>query len=136
MRAVQGLGLLLALTGCSQRVQVTSEPPGAEIFLNGRATGLKTPAELLVHRKSDTQSLEFHLPGYGVATTCVEERGRCPCILPFGCCWWGLSGDGDGPPKGSARAQVADTMDHLARTFSGTRIPKRVHVRLTPVKLP
>lgn len=52
------LAAVLVMAGCatifngtSQRIQVISEPPGAEVFLDGELAGT-TPTEIVVSRRS------------------------------------------------------------------------------------
>lgn len=58
-------GVVLATAGCaalfngfSQRVEVVSEPPGAEVFVNGEPAGT-TPTEVVVSRRNDEHELRI-----------------------------------------------------------------------------
>jgi hypothetical protein len=50
--------------GPKQSIDVTSDPPGARIYLNGSDTQKETPSKITVKRRSGTQFLKFERPGY------------------------------------------------------------------------
>ena len=70
--ALMLIGCLLLQTGCMpwativegkvQTIEVTSDPPGAEVFVDGKQMSL-TPAEIIVRRKG-THTLRFEKVGY------------------------------------------------------------------------
>lgn len=72
------LSLALALASCrSSRVPVTlaSDPPGAEVWIDGRETGFATPCRISLERSRDHE-LELRLPGHRPATRLLVRDGE------------------------------------------------------------
>jgi len=73
---------LIATTGCSTivnhgrpaGVDVTSDPPGAEIFLDGRPTGARTPARIELAGGSAEHAIRVEKPGYGTFERTVAKE--------------------------------------------------------------
>jgi hypothetical protein len=73
------LALLLA-PGCAARrsqpgVLLASSPPGAAVYVNGRATGFVTPAALSLQR-ARWHRVDFLLPGHRPATRLLSPSQR------------------------------------------------------------
>ena len=70
-----------ATTGCSTivnhgrpaGVDVTSDPPGAEIFLDGKSTGARTPARIEIGGGSGEHTLLVEKAGYGTFERTVSK---------------------------------------------------------------
>ncbi|MGC8762724.1 MAG: serine/threonine-protein kinase [Acidobacteriota bacterium] len=65
--------LVLRLEPSPFRLAVSSAPPGAELLLDGRETGLKTPCEV-AREGCDPFEVELHLPGYLPRKAEVDPR--------------------------------------------------------------
>ena len=72
--------LVLALSGCStmahgplQTVPVTSDPPGARIYVDGARQAQTTPTALELHRKRPV-TLRLEKPGYQPATVPLVRK--------------------------------------------------------------
>ena len=123
---------LLLLAGCSRKVLVTSEPPGAEIFLDGQPTGLRTPAEVLITQKDRKQKLNLRLAGFLEASVRPEETSFCcmPCLVPSACCMFictiGELPSSEDPFLGKASSFVCSDECWMKD------IPSKIHMVLTP----
>ena len=69
--------LLAALASCASRVPITlaSDPPGAEVWVNGRESGLATPCVVELD-DGDDYEVQLRLPGYVPATRRIVEGGE------------------------------------------------------------
>jgi len=124
---------LLLLAGCSKTVRVTSEPPGAEIRLDGKPTGLRTPAEIVVFRKHDIQTLALCLQGYQEEVVYVEHRNAFwdACTFPCGCAGFFCAG---GPTEGRRSPMNKRMIEFVSAPFSlGTFIDDKIHLDLRPM---
>jgi len=73
---------MVATTGCSTivnhgrpaGVDVTSDPPGAEIFLDGRPTGARTPARIELAGGSAEHAIRVEKPGYGTFERTIAKE--------------------------------------------------------------
>lgn len=52
------------MTGTTQRIRVVSNPPGANIEVNGRFVG-NTPQTLTLSRSLSEKTIKVQMPGYG-----------------------------------------------------------------------
>lgn len=73
------LALGLGLTSCvwittSNKVTLSTNPPGARVLVDGEATGFTTPVNLSLERES--HRLSFELTGYETAFRQVEPNSR------------------------------------------------------------
>lgn len=88
------LTCLSLLSGCYRSyVNVTSEPPGAEIIKDGLRTGVKTPATLSPFSGSMTVGLEGHETPRPYAVERRVAGGRIAVtvlIWPVGAILWGF----------------------------------------------
>lgn len=71
---------LLLFSSCiafrrSPGVSLSSEPPGASVYVDGADTGFVTPCEIALSR-GDRHRIELMLPGYEVATRMVDPGTR------------------------------------------------------------
>lgn len=64
-------GCATVVNGRQQHVLVVSEPPGAEVLLNGESVGI-TPADVRMRRRAPTE-LQLQKPGYVTATVSVSR---------------------------------------------------------------
>ena len=73
---------LLGATGCSTivnhgrtaGVDVRSDPPGAEIFLDGKPTGARTPARIEIEGGSGEHTVRVAKDGYGTFERTVSKE--------------------------------------------------------------
>lgn len=88
MRVLAPLALLLACAGSagcsalSPRSPVTfaSQPPGATVLIDGRATGFVTPCQIGLSVE-DRFRVDFELDGYVPATRTIEKGGELETVF-------------------------------------------------------
>ena len=78
---------VLAATGCAtmangttQRIRVTSDPPGASVFLDGRPVGT-TPTQITANRRNRESVIGIEKEGFQPATYRVERREDWSTVL-------------------------------------------------------
>jgi hypothetical protein len=69
--------------GSKQNIDVTSDPPGARIYLNGSDTQKETPAKISVRRKSGTQFVKFERPGFEPRVEGFSSRFNMLVLVDF-----------------------------------------------------
>lgn len=123
----------LQTNGPTQRVAVTSAPPAAEVFLDGRAVGV-TPVEVVVSRRNAEPVIRVEKDGF-------RPRER---RLRRSTSWWLLSDLCAGAfigwsamwitgrYAGAAAGGVPAALDYV--TGAAYRFPSRVKVGLVPVE--
>ena len=129
------LTVCMVLSGCGKRIPVTSDPPGADIYLNEKPTGLKTPAELDLTRQFVSQTVDLKLPGYREERAYAETVGNSfygICAAPCGFCAWSLIGDANGPPPDSIQGKTASFMVYLYSFSQGSILADRISLTLQP----
>jgi hypothetical protein len=72
-----------ASTQATSRIDLRSQPAGASIFVDGRPTGLKTPAVLDGLPVARTVKLRLDLPGYAAASREMTLTAGQPQTLSF-----------------------------------------------------
>ena len=122
----------LQTNGPTQRVAVTSTPPAAEVFLDGRAVGI-TPVEVVVSRRNAEPVIRVEKDGFRPR----EQR------LRRSTSWWLLSDVCSGAfigysaawitgrYAGAAAGGVPVALDYV--TGAAYKFPSRVRVSLAPV---
>ena len=78
-----GLVLGLALVSCRARqvpITLASDPPGAEVWINGTESGFATPCRISLDRKRDHE-VELRLPGHRPAKRRLVENGEREAIF-------------------------------------------------------
>lgn len=122
----------LQTNGSTQRVAVTSAPPAAEVFLDGRAVGV-TPVEVVVSRRSAEPVIRVEKDGF-------RPRER---RLRRSTSWWLLSDLCAGAfigyaalwitgrYAGAAAGGAPTALDYV--TGAAYKFPSRVKVGLAPV---
>lgn len=123
----------LQTNGPTQRVAVTSAPPAAEVFLDGRAVGV-TPVEVVVRRRNAEPVIRVEKNGFRPR----EQR------LRRSTSWWLLSDLCAGAfigwsamwitghYAGAAASGVPAALDYV--TGAAYRFPSRVKFSLAPVE--
>ena len=72
----------LYVNGTTQRIEVTSTPPGAEVFLDGEPVGT-TPAEVVVSRRNRDRVIHIEKEGSGgTGGSSDAERAGGSCRTP------------------------------------------------------
>lgn len=71
--------------GSHQKVSVSSDPPGARVYLNGVPTNAVTPAKITVPRKAGAHTIKFERPGYQDYSYLLTNRFNGLVLLDF--CW-------------------------------------------------
>jgi uncharacterized protein YceK len=100
--AIKRLALVLALvatvTGCSsmRTLSVDSLPPGADVFVDGKPAGIKTPAKVDVSAEQNEHAISVRKEGFSASSGRVrswDKRGQCwrtryasPVELPWAPC--------------------------------------------------
>lgn len=82
-RHLLALCALLALASCRARqvpITLASEPPGAEVWIDGRDAGFSTPCRIALDRKRD-HDVELRLPGYRSAKRRLVPNGEREAIF-------------------------------------------------------
>ena len=122
----------LQTNGPTQRVAVTSTPPAAEVFLDGRAVGI-TPVEVVVSRRNAEPVIRVEKDGFRPR----EQR------LRRSTSWWLLSDVCSGALIGYSAAWITGryagaavggvpvALDYV--TGAAYKFPSRVKVSLAPV---
>lgn len=69
--------------GSYQKVSVSSDPPGARVYLNGVATNAVTPAKITVPRKAGAHMIKFERPGYQDYNYSLQNHFNGLVVLDF-----------------------------------------------------
>lgn len=110
--------LALLLTGCLSgtggfgNISVTSDPPGARVFLDGKDTGLKTPA-VLERVSVGRHEITVELAGYKSQTRAVTVSRSSTVTVSF-------SLTQDAPPVDPTAARVSG---YVSENNGGRRLP-------------
>lgn len=73
--------LALALWSCSSSgTMLASDPPGAQIYLDGKDTGFLTPRKLELPFEA-SQRIDFVLPGYATSTRWIGDGSTVYVLL-------------------------------------------------------
>ena len=130
----------LYVNGTTQRIEVTSTPPGAEVFLDGEPVGT-TPAEVVVSRRNRDRVIHIEKEGF--------RRHRRE--LRRGTSWWilpnaatgvalglaagiGLGGEGGVTPWAALLAGLAPMAVDFATGTARTYRPGRIDAALAPAR--
>lgn len=87
LRTLAAFAVVLAAAGCAtmangttQRIRVTSDPPGASVFLNGRPVGT-TPTQITASRRNREPVIGVERDGFQPAVYRLERREDWSTVL-------------------------------------------------------
>ena len=113
----------LALSSCIRArrpIVLDSTPPGAVVFVDGRASGHSTPCDIQLPRS--TQLLEFRLDGYAPAFRVLKNRYRQYIVH------WSDAASAPGTWTFPAFLTLKDAMFPVK--LRGGETPHRIHIRM------
>jgi hypothetical protein len=85
--ALSMTGCATVISGASQKVSINSNPPGADVVINGLSKG-QTPVDLTIKKELKGQPIELRLDGYETKTfeptTAFNSTSILNIFIPIG----------------------------------------------------